>query len=423
MRRGPLLLAAAVLAAILLACVTYVPRGQLAVRESYGGSAVALRPGLHLRVPLLQRLYRYQDAPLAIDEAMPITTRDNAAFKLPIRITVRPASGDLLTFHNSRSGREPRTYMLEQVRQAVGTAAKGMGADELLVGDAGVRLGPVVSADLITRGISDDGLVVGRPGPQVLLNAVIDYLNRKLPASARRLAEQAVAQDPHEALYKTALGMVLEAEGKRPQAEAAYLDALYLDPASSPPMSRLFVLELAHRDQASLSKLRRLLEASIEKDPSSAVHHDWLGQVYMRLGRTDDAEKSFHTAIGLAPKEPEYRISLGALKVEEHKMDEAKAAYEEALKISPDHPLALYNLGVIEAMGGKLDQALDFFHRAERAGTPSVALFNALAQAYEEQGHLDRAAEYLRRSLALRPDQPDRRAALRRLEARLKTKS
>jgi tetratricopeptide (TPR) repeat protein len=423
MRRGPLLLATAVGAVVLLACVVYVPAGQLAVRESYGGAAIALRPGLHLRVPLLQRLYRYDSTPLHIDEAMPIVTRDNASFKLPIRITVRPASGDLLTFHNSRSGREPQVYMLEQVRQAVQAAAKTLGADEILVGDAALRLGPAVSADLITRGISDDGLKTEPPAPQVVLNAVIDYLNRKLPASARRLAERAAAQDPHQALYKTAIGFVLESEGKSKQAEQAYLDALYLDPAAAAPMSRLFVIELSHRDEASLSKLRRLLEASIEKNESSAMHHDWLGQVYMRLGRTDDAEKAFHTAIGLQPKEPEYRISLGALKVQENKLDEARAAYQEALKLHPDHPLALYNLGVIEAMGGKLDQALEFFHRAERAGSPTVALFNSIAQAYEDQGHLDRAAEYLRRSLALRPDQPDRRTALRRIETRLKTKS
>jgi cytochrome c-type biogenesis protein CcmH/NrfG len=39
-----------------------------------------------------------------------------------------------------------------------------------------------------------------------------------------------------------------------------------------------------------------------------------------------------------------------------------------------------------------------------------------MAQAYEEKGDKTRAAEALRRSLQQRPDQPERVAALKRLE-------
>ena len=46
-----------------------------------------------------------------------------------------------------------------------------------------------------------------------------------------------------------------------------------------------------------------------------------------------------------------------------------------------------------------------------------------MAQVYEQKGQLGRAAEYLRRSLELRPNQPDRRAMLKRIEAQLKRKA
>jgi len=46
-----------------------------------------------------------------------------------------------------------------------------------------------------------------------------------------------------------------------------------------------------------------------------------------------------------------------------------------------------------------------------------------MAQAYEQKGDMPRAAEALRRSLKDRPDQPDRVAALRRIEAGLRKKS
>jgi len=327
-----------------------------------------------------------------------------------------------VTFHQGCGGRPVRACLEEELGRAVRSAAAALNTDDLLAADARSRLAPAVSADLISRGISDDGLSLGAPAPAVLLNAVRDYLSRGLPASARRLADQALARAPREPLYHAAAGFVLEAEGKKEAAAEQYMEALYLDPASLPPMSRLFILYQERRDPDAIRRLLRLLKASLEKDRSSAIHHDWLAQIYMRTGQLGDADKALHTAVGLRPDEPEYRISLGALRIQEGKIAEARAAYEEALRLRPDMPLALFNIGVTHAMQGDYKQALEFLHRAERAGPPTFALFNTLAQAYEGTGTLDRAAEYLRRSLALKPDQPERKAALRRLEDQLRKK-
>jgi predicted Zn-dependent protease len=74
-------------------------------------------------------------------------------------------------------------------------------------------------------------------------------------------------------------------------------------------------------------------------------------------------------------------------------------------------------------MQGKIDDAIGFFEKAAATGPPSVALLNSMAQAYEQKGDLARAAEALRQSLKDRPDQPDRVAALHRVEAGLRKKS
>jgi tetratricopeptide (TPR) repeat protein len=409
----------AVLGALALSIV-YIPGGQFAVRESHGGVATLLGPGIHLRVPLYHRLFRYDSAPVTLDQPLEIVTKDKASFRLPVTISVWASRGDLLTFHRGRTGREPRLYLEERVRDAVLAAARQLNADEILTPDAERRLAPAVSAELITRGIADDGLRVGRPAPQVIFNAVVDYLRRKFPASARRLAERALAENPNEALNHAAMGMVLEAEGQAAAAEQAYLEALYHDPASLEPMSRLYVMYQFTKDHEKVRRLERLLTASLAKNKDTAIHHDWLGQVYLRMGKMDQAELAFQTAMALAPKEPEFRISMAGLKLRQGKIEEARALYDEALALRPEHPLALYDLGVTYAMQGQLDKAIEFFHRAERAGPPSFALFNSIAQAYEQKGSLDHAAEYLRRSLALKPNQPDRREALKTIEARQK---
>jgi tetratricopeptide (TPR) repeat protein len=411
------------LAALGATSVAHVSSGGFAVREGPGGSAVPLGPGFHLRVPLYHRLYVYDGTPVVLDGPVDIVTKDHASFKLPVRIAGHASPGDVLTFHQGRAGREAKVYIEERMREAVATAARGFNADEILSPQAARRLSPIVSADLITRGIADDGLQVKKPSPQVVYNAVVDYLRRKFPTSARALAERSLQADPRQSLFHAAMGEVLESEGKKDEAEQQYLEALYEDPTALEPMSRLFVVYQGTQDPAKIMKLERLLTASLEKKKDSAIHHDWLGQVYMREGRYDQAELAFHAAIGLAPKEAEFQINLGGLKAKQGKLDEATAAFQKALELKPDHALALFDLGSVYALKGQMDQAIDYFHRAERAGPPSTTLFNSLAQAYEAKGQLQPAAEYLRRSLALRPGQPERQAELKVIEAKLKKKS
>ena len=419
-RRLWLVLVVAVAAASI---VVYVPAGRAAVLEARGGAATRLAPGFHVRVPLYQHVYVYDSVPVTIDDTIDVVSKDHAAFKLPARISGHASPSDVLTFHRGRAGREPRVYIEERMREAVAAAARGFNADEILSPEIVRRIGPLVSANLITRGISDDGLQVGSPSSQVVFNAVADYLHRKYPASARALAERSLQANPNEALMHAAMGEVLEAEGKAAEAEREYQEALYEDPTAPEPMSRLYVMYQSTHDPAKVMKLERLLMASLEKKKDSAIHHDWLGQVYMREGQYDKAEMSFHAAVGLSPKEPEFQVNLGSLKIKQGKTDEAIAIYQKALDLRADNPLALFDLGAAYAIKGDMDKAIEYFHRAERAGPPTHALFNSLAQAYEQKGQLPRAAEYLRRSLQIRPDQPDRQAELKKIEAQLKKKA
>lgn len=414
-----ILIVAIVILLVLLSCVSW--GSGVAVRESMGGGAVLLGTGPHLRVPLYHRIYRYDTAPVTLDEALSIVTRDSATFKLPCRLTAQVSVPDALAFHRASSGREAGPFILEISRALILDTLKTMSTDQILSPAAAGPIAQQVSSELLGRGISDDGLQIGPPGPQVIFNAVVDYLSRQFPASARKLAEASLARNPHEALYHAAIGVVLEAEGKPADAEAQYVEALYLDPTAIEPMSRLFLLIQRTGTPESLGKLERLLEASIVKKKDSAIHLDWLGQVMLRTGQYDRAEMAFKNAINLQPQTPEFHLSMGSLRARQGRYDQARDAYLEALKIKPDHPLALYNLGVTYALMGDLDRAIASFESAAQAAPPGVPLLNAMAQAYEQKGDTAKAVEALKQSLAMRPDQKDRTADLKRLSAKLKT--
>src|SRR5262245_20440607 len=411
------------LAAFLIVSFTYVSAGDFAVREGPGGSMVPLGSGLHVRLPLYHRMYVYDATPVVLDGPVDVLTKDSATFRLPVYIAGRASQGDVLTFHRSRSGREPRLFIEERLKAAVVSAARTFNADQLLSPQIERYMGPLVSSDLITRGIADDGLRVERPDARVVFNAVVDYLKRGFHASARALAERSIQADPNQALYIAALGEVLEVEGKQDEAEQKYLEALYVDPSAPEPMSRLYLMYQVTQEPAKIMKLERLLVASLEKKKDSPVHYDWLGQVYLRESQYDKARQAFQTAINLAPTEASFRINLGGLEARQRKFDDAVASFQKALELKPDHPLALFNLGTVYALKGDMDKALESFQRAERAGPPSHTLLNSMAQVYEQKGQLDRAAQYLRRSLELRPNQPDRRAMLKKIEAQIKKKA
>lgn len=414
------LIPAVVLLALVFLSLTWVGSEEIVVRESYGGQAVVLEPGLHLRIFPFHRLYRYDPDARTLDEGLEIVTRDKATFTIPVQLAARVSPGDVLTFHNECSGRDPGAFIDESMRAAVLRAAQTLNADEILNPRTAARLGQAVSAELISRGISDEGMKVGAIRPQVALNAVIDYLHRQFAASGRQLAEALLATDPSEPLYHAAMGAVLEAEGKNRAAEEEYLEALVLDPAAPEPMSRLFLMLQSRGDAESVQQLQRLLDAAVHKEPNSAVHYDWLGQVYMRLGQLDRAESSFANAIRLAPGTPAFLVSLGGLKVRQGDIPAARTAYEKALALQQDHTLALFNLGTTYAMEEDFDTAIEYFRLAADAGPANPAILNALAQAYEEKGDTARALDYLRRSLELKSDQPERRADLTRLEESLK---
>jgi Flp pilus assembly protein TadD len=140
-----------------------------------------------------------------------------------------------------------------------------------------------------------------------------------------------------------------------------------------------------------------------------------MGITMQLQGRLDDARTAFQKAVELDPKSAEYRANLGALELARADPKSAEESLKEAIRINPNHSLALYNLGIAVAEQGRNAEAVPFFERAEKSGPATVGMLNALARAYRQIGDLPRAAATLRRSLALKPDQPEQQKILKQL--------
>jgi Flp pilus assembly protein TadD len=110
--------------------------------------------------------------------------------------------------------------------------------------------------------------------------------------------------------------------------------------------------------------------------------------------------------------------NLGAFYGRHGRAAEAVPLLERALRIAPGNQEARVNLGTALARLGRMDEAVTEFERAVEEGCREVGVYNALARIHGERGDLATAADWLRRSLEIDPDQERIRALLASIEGR-----
>ena len=143
-------------------------------------------------------------------------------------------------------------------------------------------------------------------------------------------------------------------------------------PAASrtqPDMSREQVRKLDAISTAVLAKndkqAEKLLLAYIPKYPRHAEARAWLGQIYNRSGRRDQAETEFQKAMQIDPDNYRILCNLSEFWLEDDAKDfQAKPLLEKAIAIEPNNHYAYFLIGSFCFNKGKLDCAESNLSRA-----------------------------------------------------------
>ena len=156
---------------------------------------------------------------------------------------------------------------------------------------------------------------------------------------AQILAQVALNADPRCCIGWNLMGVVAEAQGQPAQAEEAFHRALSLDPRDGAPVGNLErLLRAAGRTQEA-EDYRKQGEDVRRKDP---YYHADLAEQALADGDLAEAEKRIKLALGLQPREPEFFLLQGKLKVAQGRWDEAIQAIRKARKeCDPDQQAAL----------------------------------------------------------------------------------
>jgi tetratricopeptide (TPR) repeat protein len=244
-------------------------------------------------------------------------------------------------------------------------------------------------------------------GTEAIVEAVDVAVSAGLLDEARRLVSSFRPADG--AALRTARAIVLQAEGQPARAEKELVTALAADAASFDALSRLVDLLLASRRARDALPFARRGAARAPGSPRIVA---LLGETLLAAGDAASAETQLRLALELVPDAQPVRIDLARAQLVQGKAKDAEAT----LAATSDSVERSLLLGAAASAQERWTEAAGRFESALAGGGATPELLNGLAWARFKLGQPAQAAQILRRSLALKGDQPEIRRLLARIE-------
>lgn len=234
------------------------------------------------------------------------------------------------------------------------------------------------------------------------------------PESVKKLdvvLEKAVAagQDDPTVLSEAAGYYVVAQQLK--DAIRLYLAALKLKPSKNEPelaaipekLARSY-LALGQRENAVI-----VLKKSLEQNPGEPESYNLLGQIYAEDRKLEEAQKCFRDSLAVNDRQALTYLHLADVLLGLKKGDETISVLEQGRKKIPDEPRMTYSLALALGQMKKSKEALAAFDQSFReaqATQPDMlgAMFYfSYGAAAEQAGEVERAAELLKKSIELDP--------------------
>jgi len=208
-------------------------------------------------------------------------------------------------------------------------------------------LPPAQRWQLAEHRLQDTVLSVRSEAGRVLAGTSGTQLTPEQQAALDRAVEEYLAIQAFDADHPTTyvnVGLVEAARGRPEAAEAAYREAILLDPEWLPAYVNLAdFYRTQSRDGEAETVLRGALEEVTEP---SAIRHA-LGLTLVRAGRMDEALEELRLAAEAAPDQPRFVYVYGVALNGADRTDEAVAVFEAGLRTHPRDRELLFALAAL----------------------------------------------------------------------------
>jgi serine/threonine protein kinase/tetratricopeptide (TPR) repeat protein len=211
---------------------------------------------------------------------------------------------------------------------------------------------------------------------------------------------------PHSWMAFHHLGIVLNMQGRRNEAIAAYREAIRLKPDNA--LAHYFfggALKAWGRRDEAIAEYRAAARLDAERGQGGAAIAA-LGSTLRELSRPDETVVIYRQILEKSPRDAAAHLGLANELSAQGRHDEAVAEYRDAIRLKPGDALAVYYLGNALKALGKRDEAIAEYREAARLdaewGHVGSAI-GALGSTLRELGRSDEAAAIYRQVLAKSP--------------------
>jgi len=148
-------------------------------------------------------------------------------------------------------------------------------------------------------------------------------------------------------------------------------------------------------------------QAAIERNPQDAESLSNLGQVLVRMNRTEEAIPYFERALAILPDRWAYQFNLARALGLLGRMDESITAYRRAQQLFPDDYVTTFNLALALHKRGDEEGAVEQYQKAITLQPEDPSFRLALATSLERLQKRAEAAAAYQEYLRLSPSGPE----------------
>jgi len=224
-------------------------------------------------------------------------------------------------------------------------------------------------------------------------------------------------RDPNDMIgVSTQMGRILEIEDADPPRAARELaSVLRQDPANPLARRHLGIALMRQRRFAEALKTLNALAADGDDSTETLV---LLADLALERGDPKEAQTRLEVLYARDPNDMSAAFKLGLIAVKERQIDRAVTLFTAVVAREPANADALVDLAGALLETGRPAEAATYFQRAIDAGAAGPLPWNGLAFAKLRVGDKSGAADALRHSLRLEPNQADIKASLEDLVRR-----
>jgi protein O-mannosyl-transferase len=176
-------------------------------------------------------------------------------------------------------------------------------------------------------------------------------------------------------------------------------------------------LARAYKEHGMLAEAEAQYLVALRLNPTNSETYTNLGVIYRRQGRVDQAIEMHLKSMDYGGKNPAPRLNLGVVYASQQRYREAEALFLEALTLDPKYAEAHFNLALLYALQGDSIRAEQEYRSTLVLDPLYAQADNALGILCVVSGRVREGETYLRRAVALRPDNRAFAADLAKLAA------